>query len=166
MNSNELNWAFTISLFANTSVALMGIIFAPMVTVRLYRRWHRLLNPARMGMFALATISWYMVLRVGYWSPTMWLSDVGGDDRYHSGWITFRWLSYAPVAILGLLGLTLWMHSLNLFRKRTIAAILALSIAAGLAVAATWQASELGYWFDRQAVIEAHDRFWGYKQDE
>ena len=164
MMTDQWDYAFTLSLFANTSVTVMGIIFAPMVTWMLITRWHHLEKPTRYAMFALVTLAWYLVFRIGYWSPTMWLSDVQTADRYHPMWIQYRWLSYGPAAVLGLLGIGLLMASIANWGKRTMAIVVGISIAAGLAVALTWQMSELGYWFDRQAVIEAHDRFFGYER--
>lgn len=164
MTTADLDLSFMVSLFANTSISIVAVVFGIMATWLVLTKWGQLSGRAKLAAFGLWFLGLYLVLRVGYWSPTMWLSDVQSSERYHLGWIQYRWISYAPASLLGLIMLSLLMKAIFPWRDMTLVWIFLFAIVAGAAVAVTWQASELGYWFDRQAVIEAHDEWWGYER--
>lgn len=155
---------FAISLFANTSVTVFVIAFAVSATYMAYTRWANLMPSAKMGMLALNLVALFIIVRAGYWVPTMWLSDVQGTDRYHSFWIEYRWVSYIPASILGLAAMMALASAILRWSRLTLAVVLGVSVGFGLLVGGSWWASETGHWFDRQAVIEAHDAFVGHER--
>lgn len=158
------DWNFAISLFANSSVTAFVLAFAVSAAWISVKRWSDLMSASRMGMLALTLLALFIIVRAGFWAPTMWLSDVGTADRYHPGWIQFRWVSYTPASILGLAAAITLAIAILRWRTRTAMIVLAACIGIGTLTAASWILSENGYWFDRQQVIEWHDRVLGYER--
>lgn len=159
----DWNWTFAISLFSNTAVMVFVLVFAYSAVRVLVSHWKTLTPAARLGLLSVVVTMFYIMLRIGYWTPTMWLSDVGGTDRYHQGWIQYRWVSYVPSSILGLMGASMLAVSLLSWSGKKVAAVLLVSALAGTAVGLTWIFSENDLWFDRQKVIEWHNELTGYE---
>jgi len=158
-HATAIDWNFTVSLFANTSMAIAGTVFGVMAARELALRYDKLFTAARMGLAGMVMLGWFLFARVGYWSPTMWLSSVNSADFYHEGWRQFRMLSYAPASVLGMAAVWFLMRGVFPWPRWVASAVVAVSALLGLLVAVSWQASEMGYWFDRAAVIRAHDCF-------
>lgn len=148
---SDLDWNRMMSLVTNSIISLTAIMWMGVIGRHVASKWGLLRPESKLLVIGMGVWVLGEILRVGYWVPAMWLNTPNGFI-YHEWWYANRWISYSLATPLMVGGMWLVLAAYFPSKSRAFFSILLIAAVLSLIIAVTWQASELGYWFDRTEV--------------